>query len=95
MAGYVLYEMADRGLWRDARVWASLGAAAAVVVGATVPLLWPYRELRAHGFEARPFEEVMRYSADVYSYLTAHGAQSFWGGIARAFPSPRAICFRR
>ena len=48
----------------------------------------PYLELRKHGFEARPFEEVMRYSADVYSYLTAHGAQSFWGGIARAFPKP-------
>jgi len=93
VAGYVIYEIADRGLWRDARVWASLCAAAAVVVGATVPLLWPYLELRAHGFEARPFEEVMRYSADVYSYFTAHGVQSFWGGIARAFPKPEGDLF--
>ena len=35
----------------------------------------------------------MRYSADVYSYLTAHGAQSFWGGIARAFPKPEGDLF--
>ena len=46
-----------------------------------MPLLLPYLELRKHGFEARPFEEVMRYSADVYSYLTAHGAQSFRDAI--------------
>jgi len=93
VAGYVLYEMADRGLWRDVRVWASLGAAAAVVVGATVPLLLPYLELRAHGFGPRPLGEVARYSADVYSYLTAHEGQSFWGPIARAFVKPEGELF--
>ncbi len=46
VAAYVIYEIADRGLWRDARVWASLCAAAAAVLGATVPLLLPYLELR-------------------------------------------------
>jgi hypothetical protein len=93
VAGYALYEMADRGLLRDVRVWASLGAAAAFVVGATVPLLLPYLELRAHGFEARPLGEVARYSADVYSYLTAHEGQSFWGPVARAFVKPEGELF--
>ena len=93
VAGYVLYEMADRGLLRDVRVWASLGAAAACVVGATVPLLLPYLELRAHGFEARPLGEVAHYSADVYSYLTAHEGQSFWGSVARAFVKPEGELF--
>ncbi len=93
VAGYVLYEMADRGLLRDLRVWASLGAASAVVVGATVPLLMPYLELRRLGFEARPLGEVARYSADVYSYLTAHEGQSFWGPIARAFVKPEGELF--
>ena len=92
-AAYVLYEIADRGLWRDVRTWASLGAAAAAVAAATVPLLMPYLALRQHGFEARPLDEVMRYSADVYSYLTAHEAQSWWGAIATAFPKPEGELF--
>ncbi len=92
-AAYVLYEIAGRGLWRDLRVWASLGAAAVAVAGATVPLLMPYLELRQLGFEARPIDEVVRYSADVYSYLTAHEAQSWWGEVARAFPKPEGELF--
>jgi len=93
VAAYVIYEIADRGLWRDVRVWASLGAAAAAVLGATVPLLMPYLELRRLGFEARPLGEVARYSADVYSYLTAHEGQSLWGPIARAFVKPEGELF--
>jgi hypothetical protein len=92
-AAYVLYEVADRGLWRDAKVWASLGAAAALVAAATLPLTLPYMELRARGFGPRPVSEVVRYSADVYSYLTAHEAQSFWGGIMRAYVKPEGELF--
>jgi len=92
-AAYVLYEIAGRGLWKDVRLWASLGAAAAFVLAATVPFLLPYLELRAHGFEPRPLGEVARFSADVYSYLTAHEAQSFWGGVMRAFPKPEGELF--
>jgi hypothetical protein len=92
-AAYVLYEIADRGLWRDARVWTSLGMAAAVVLGATVPLLVPYLQLREHGFGPRPLGEVAHYSADVYSYLTAHEEQSFWGAIMRAFVKPEGELF--
>lgn len=92
-AAYVLYEIADRGLWRDMRMWAALGAAAAAVAGATVPLLLPYLELRRLGFEPRPLSEVALYSADVYGYLTAHEAQSFWGPIMRTFPKPEGELF--
>jgi hypothetical protein len=92
-AAYVLYEIADRRLWGDVRVWASLGAAAAAVLAATIPYLLPYVALRDHGFGPRPFEEVLHYSADVYSYLTAHEAQSFWGAIVRAFPKPEGDLF--
>ena len=92
-AAYVIYEIADRSLWKDMRVWASLGAAAAVVMGATVPLLLPYLELRQHGFGPRPIGEVAHFSADVYSYLTAHEEQSFWGAIMRAFVKPEGELF--
>jgi hypothetical protein len=92
-AAYVLYEIADRGLWKNLRVWVSLGAAAAVVLAATVPLLLPYLQLREHGFGPRPLGEVAHYSADVYSYLTAHEEQSFWGAIMRAFVKPEGELF--
>jgi len=74
-------------------VWASLGAAAAAVAAATVPFLLPYLELREHGFGPRPLGEVAHYSADVYSYLTAHEEQSFWGAIMRAFVKPEGELF--
>ncbi|MCX6537806.1 MAG: hypothetical protein NT151_02545 [Acidobacteria bacterium] len=92
-AAYVLYELVERGAWRQFRIWVELAGAAALVVALSVPLLLPYLALRAHGFGPRPFDEVMRYSADVYSYLTAHGAQRVWGAIARAFPKAEGDLF--
>jgi hypothetical protein len=93
VAVYVIYEIGSRGRWRDARMWAELGAAAAAVAAVTVPLLLPYLALRERGFGPRPFGEVAHFSADVYSYLTAHDAQSFWGAIMRAFPKPEGELF--
>ncbi len=93
VSAYVIFEIADRGRWRDARMWAELCAAAVAVAAATVPFLLPYVALRERGFGPRPIEEVAHFSADVYSYLTAHGAQSFWGEIARAYPKPEGDLF--
>ncbi len=93
VAAYVIYEIADRGRWSDLRLWGELAAAAVVVIGATLPFLLPYQELRAHGAEARPFGEVLQFSPDVYSYLTAHGAVRVWGDILRAFPKPEGDLF--
>jgi hypothetical protein len=90
---YVLYEIAGRGLWRSVRTWAELAAAAAAVAAASVPFLLPYLAVRGHGFGPRPLDEVARFSADVYSYLTAHSAQSFWGAIAHAFPKAEGELF--
>jgi hypothetical protein len=92
-AAYVLYEIADRGAWREWRMWGALAAAAAAVMALTVPFLLPYVELRARGFGPRPFEEVVHYSADVYSYLVAHEAQRFWGWFVRAYPKPEGDLF--
>jgi hypothetical protein len=93
VAAYVLYEIADRSAWRDARLWGALTVAGTGVAAITVPFLLPYMELRAHGFGPRPFGEVLRYSADVYSYLVAHGAQRFWGELVRAYPKPEGDLF--
>jgi hypothetical protein len=92
-AGYVLWRIAEHGLWRRWVVWAQLTAAAVLVLAVTAPLLLPYaavnRELR---FE-RSRAEVVRFSADVYSYATAFVEQPVWGGVVRAYPKPEGDLF--
>ena len=92
-AAFVVYELVERDRWREWRTWIDLAGAAAAVLALSVPFLLPYVALRAHGFGPRPLEEVMQYSANVYSYLTAHGAQRVWGSIARAFPKAEGDLF--
>jgi hypothetical protein len=90
---YVLWELATRGLLRSWKVWAQLSIAAVVVVAATVPFLLPYAALR----EALRFErsraEVIRYSADVYSYATITELQPLLGRVIRAFPKAEGDLF--
>lgn len=93
LAAYVVYEMADRRLWRDRRAWRDLTIAVAAIGAITWPFVSPYLQLRALGFPPRPIDEVMQYSADVYSYLTAHGAERVYGGWLRAYPKPEGDSF--
>jgi hypothetical protein len=93
LAAYVLYEIADRSLWRDGAVWRDLVLAAVAIAGATAPFVMPYLELRRQGFPPRPIDEVVLYSADVYGYLTAHGAQRLYGSWLRAFPKAEGDLF--
>ena len=54
-AAYVLYEIADRGLWRErADVGRTRGAPRPRSPRPRVPFLLPYLALRAHGFGPRP-----------------------------------------
>ncbi len=93
IALYVVYELVDRGAWRQWRMVAASGVAGLFTFAIAVPFLLPRLDLRARGFAARPFGEVVHYSADVYSYLTAHGAQRVWGEVMRAFPKPEGDLF--
>jgi hypothetical protein len=92
-AVYILAEMAARGLWRSARVWRDLAAAGAAVAAVTVPLFLPYLALRDLQPSTRTLAEVARYSADVYSYLTAFAEHPLWGRAAQAFPKPEGQLF--
>lgn len=91
-AAYVLWEIASRGAWHDRRLWAALGAATALGVLCLVPFLLPYLAVRDE-VGRRALGEVVRYSADVYSYLTASPSQPIWGAVARAFPKPEGELF--
>ena len=75
-------------------MWAAFAAAAVVVAAGTWPFLSLYLEAqRVHGFE-RPLGEVIRFSADVYSYFTAPEALAALGTAScRRIPKPEGELF--
>ena len=88
-----LWHVWREGLWRERRAWLTLATAGLLVAVITAPFLLPYAALRGHGFAARTFTELFRYSADVYSYGTASGEQQLWGTWMQAFPKPEGELF--
>jgi hypothetical protein len=90
---FVVHQMAAARRLTDGRMWGAFGVAAAGVALATWPFLALYLEAqRVHGFE-RTLGEVIRFSADVYSYFTAPEALRVWGPIVQAFPKPEGELF--
>ena len=68
---YCLYEMTQRRLLRDRRVWMNLGLAAAAVMLATWPFVRPYLQLREQsGLGVRSREEIAMFSADTHAFGT-------------------------
>lgn len=90
---YVIYELVDRGLWRSPRAWGQMTTCAGLVGLATLPGLTPYLALRALGAPARPEAEVVSYSADVASYLTASPNARLWGPLLQVHPRPEGELF--
>lgn len=83
---FILHRMWTAGTWRSGRTWAGLLAAAAVTLGLTLPFLLPYSNAQnMFGFE-RTFGEVVLYSANVWSYITASENVRLWGHALRYFP---------
>jgi hypothetical protein len=90
---FVLHQIWASRRGRDLRVWAGFGAAAIVVAAGTWPFLSLYLEAqRVHAFE-RPRAEVIRFSADLLSYLTAPEALQLWGARMQAMPKPEGELF--
>ncbi len=93
VVAYVLFEIGRRGLWRDRRMWIALSVAALGVATITIPFLLPYLELRRLGQPARSLDEVIRFSADVYSYVTAHWFHPLYAERIRVIPKPEGDLF--
>jgi hypothetical protein len=90
---FVVQQIIAAGRLRDRRVWLMFAGAALIVAAGTWPVLSLYLEAqRVHGFE-RPIGEIIRYSADVYSYLTAAEALRALGPILQAWPKPEGELF--
>ncbi len=90
---YVLYELADRRLASNWRVWRALGLAGLTAGLLTLPFVLPYLELRQQGLLKRGVEEVRFFSADLLSYGTAAPAVRWWGSLARLFDKPEGELF--
>jgi hypothetical protein len=79
-------------LWRDWRTLGGLATAFAIVVLATAPFLMPYLALRAEGFGPREIGEVVSFSGDALSWLTAAPVNRVWTGL-QTFPKPEGELF--
>ncbi|MDO8680844.1 MAG: hypothetical protein Q7R30_20180 [Acidobacteriota bacterium] len=83
---FVMHRMWALGKLKDLRIWISLAIAAAVTLLLTLPFLFPYSQAQQlFGFE-RPFGEVVLFSANLWSYVTASENLSFWGKTLRYYP---------
>ena len=93
VVAYVVWELWRHQQLRNRRMWLQLSLAAVVVAVFITPLLLPYVAVREQTQGTRATGEVVRYSADVYSYATAFSEQPFWGRRMRAFPKPEGELF--
>jgi hypothetical protein len=83
---FALHRMWTLGTLRHARIWIGLSAAAVGTLLLTLPFLFPYQEAqRVFGIE-RPFGEIVQFSANVWSYLTASENLKLWGKVLRYYP---------
>jgi hypothetical protein len=86
LPAFVLHRMWTLGKLKNLRIWAALAASAVVTLVFTVPFLLPYSEVqRLFGLE-RSFGEVVLFSANVWSYVTASENLTLWGKTLRFYP---------
>jgi hypothetical protein len=90
---FVVHQIVTAGRARDWSVWVGFGIAGVVVAAGTLPFLSLYLAAqRVHGFERAP-AEIIRFSADVYSYFTAPDALRVLGPVLKVWPKPEGELF--
>ena len=83
---FALHRMWALGTLGSFRTWVGLMAAAVGTLLLTLPFLIPYTQAQQQfGFE-RPFGEVVQYSANVWSYVTASESLWLFGKALRYYP---------
>jgi hypothetical protein len=89
---YVVAQVVARRRVRDWRAWAGPLLAASIAAALTVPLMYPYLQLRRMGEGARPLSAVIPFSADTQAWLTASGTLRLWGWL-QTLPRPEGELF--
>jgi hypothetical protein len=90
---FVIHRMWTLGTLRTVRTWTLLIAAAVGTIVLTLPFLFPYREAQQLFAIERPFGEVVQFSANFWSYLTASEKLNLWGRALRFSPRPEGEVF--
>jgi hypothetical protein len=90
---FVLHRMWTLGTLRTVRTWALLSAAAVATLVLSLPFLFPYQEAQSLFGIERPFGEVVAFSANAWSYLTASENLNLWGRALRFSPRPEGETF--
>ena len=86
VAAYCLYEMADRRLLRNTRVWMLLSASAVAVALVSWPFVSPYMKVRRQEkIGVRSIQEVAQFSADAHAFGTAP-TLGIEGALVDAYP---------
>jgi len=83
---FVVHRMWTDGALRNVRTWVGLAAAAAATLVLTLPFLFPYQAAQKYFGIERPFGEVVLFSANVWSYITASENLRLWGKALRFYP---------
>jgi len=90
---FIVHRMWTQGKLNDVRIWASLAGAAVATLALTLPFLFPYqRAQQVFGIE-RPFGEIVQFSANVWSYITASENLKLWGKALRFYPHGEGEAF--
>jgi hypothetical protein len=90
---FVIHRMWTSAKLADAGTWASLAAAAAATMLLTLPFLWPYADAQQRFGLERSLAEVVQFSANVWSYVTAGEDVRLWGRVLRFYPRPEGETF--
>jgi hypothetical protein len=94
VAAYCLYELVQRRLLRDWRVWARLGVAAVAVALATWPFVRPYLQVREQaGVGVRSRAEIAMFSADTHAFATIAPNSRTLAVPLAGFPKPEGEGF--
>jgi hypothetical protein len=94
VAAYALYEMVQRRLLRDWRIWTHLGVAAAAILLATWPFVRPYLQVRDQtGVGVRSREEIAMFSADTHAFATIAPSSRTLAETFSGFPKPEGEGF--
>jgi hypothetical protein len=83
---FLIHQMWTHGKLKDVRIWASLTAAGVATLLLTLPFLIPYAKAQETFGLERPFGEVVLFSANVWSYITASQNVRLWGEALRFYP---------
>ena len=90
---FVVHRMWTVGTLRSLRTWGLLSAAAAATLVLSLPFLFPYRQAQDMFAIERPIGEVIRFSAHVWSYVTASENVRLYGHVLRYYVQPEGETF--